>query len=176
MAAPSILAESSLARRDRRAFTLTELSIVLGVIGLVLGGIWVAAGQAYQAQKATKAANQVQQIFTGYKTIYAAKGIDDPTDNDDVTCLGMNAKAFPSDMYPAVIPCVTGTNTTYPQSPWGQPVFVSLWKSTNTILIGFRGSSSNGTAIRVQAASSSIAGFLRGLSSPCAIFRGNVKV
>ena len=40
----------------------------------------------------------------------------------------------------------------------------------------YRGSSSNGTAIRVQAASSSIAGFLRGLSSPCAIFRGNVKV
>jgi len=128
MAAPLILAESSLARRDRRAFTLTELSIVLGVIGLVLGGIWVAAGQAYNAQKATKAAGQVQQILAGYRKMFGNRRVDTGAGvMVNVTQIGINAGYFPSDM-------VDGGVVT---SPWGNPVVVWGLQDSNGIFISY---------------------------------------
>ncbi len=38
-------------QRRNRGFTLTEMAIVLGVIGLILGAIWVAAADAPIAVK-----------------------------------------------------------------------------------------------------------------------------
>jgi len=113
MTAPLILTESRPQRTDRRAFTLTELSIVLGVIGLILGSIWVAAGQAYDAQKATKAANQIQQIFTGYRSLYGKRRVDAPN-LSDITSIGINAGYFPSDM-------ISGATV---NNPWGGTVTV----------------------------------------------------
>jgi len=33
---------------QRRAFTLTKVAILLGIMGLILGGIWTAAAQVYK--------------------------------------------------------------------------------------------------------------------------------
>ena len=35
----------------KKGFTLTEIAIVLGIIGLILGAIWVAAASVYQNQR-----------------------------------------------------------------------------------------------------------------------------
>ncbi|MGQ3505077.1 type II secretion system protein, partial [Enterococcus faecalis] len=46
----------------KRGFTLTEIAIVLGIIGLILGAIWVAAGAVYSNLRVSKATTQLLQI------------------------------------------------------------------------------------------------------------------
>lgn len=54
----------------RRGFNLVEAAIVLGVIGLVIGGIWVAAASITQRMKANDAKQALGQIIEIYKTNY----------------------------------------------------------------------------------------------------------
>jgi len=113
-------------RRARQGFTLTEIAIVLGISGLTLGAIWVAFGSSSNSQKAAQASSQVLTIVNGYRQIYGARGVDDPTIWDDITCLGVNFGAFPSDMLSAT-PCSSGPgNIGYPQTPWGGGTFVEV--------------------------------------------------
>ena len=46
----------------RGGFTLTELAIVVDVIGLILGAIWWAAGNARESQKENDALNRLQTV------------------------------------------------------------------------------------------------------------------
>jgi type II secretory pathway pseudopilin PulG len=48
----------------RRAFTLTELAIVIGISGAALGGIWAAWGHASQSKKVTQAGSEIRFIVT----------------------------------------------------------------------------------------------------------------
>jgi prepilin-type N-terminal cleavage/methylation domain-containing protein len=110
---------SRFGQRNRRGFTLTELAVVLGVIGTVLAAIWVASGRVSAGNKAQRAVAQVLSIVGNYRTLYAQHGVDDPTNFDDITCTGVNAGFFPNDMLQTGTTCVTGTTTTYPSGPWG---------------------------------------------------------
>lgn len=52
----------AIARRARRGFNLIEAAIVLGVVGLVLGGIWIAAVAMYENYKVSKTEMDVLSI------------------------------------------------------------------------------------------------------------------
>jgi type II secretory pathway pseudopilin PulG len=59
-------------RQRRRAFTLTEIAIVLGIVGLILGAIWAAASAVYANLKVSQAqqgivfaAQQTRALFAG---------------------------------------------------------------------------------------------------------------
>ena len=71
--------------RARRGFTLTELAIVLGVMGLILGAIWSASATVSANQKNTKAIRQILVVAQAMKssfssgTIPAADNISPPT-------------------------------------------------------------------------------------------------
>lgn len=43
----------------KKGFTLTEIAIVLGIIGLILGAVWTAASGVYANTNSTKVANQL---------------------------------------------------------------------------------------------------------------------
>lgn len=47
------------------AFTLIEAAIVLGVVGLIIGGIWVAANAVQQRMHVNVAANAITTMITG---------------------------------------------------------------------------------------------------------------
>ena len=124
--------------QKRRGFTLTELAIVLGVMGTILSAIWVASARVNASKNAQKANEQVQMILAGYKSLYASKQID-VTVLTDMTCLGVNAGFFPADMLPSVS-CVTDAGAlgfipiaagepTYPQTPWGGTSYVQVMLS-----------------------------------------------
>lgn len=54
-------------RSDRRAFTLTEIAVVLGVIGLIIGVIWVAAASVHEQAKVDRASQLALTTMTNIK-------------------------------------------------------------------------------------------------------------
>jgi len=86
------------ARRAVKGFTLAEIALVLGIIGLILGSIWVAASSVYQNQKVTKAARQLIAITQAVRSLYATSPAIGDAAGTDETASFISVKALPSDM------------------------------------------------------------------------------
>jgi len=54
----------------RRGFTLTEIAIVLGVMGMILGAIWGAASTVYANKKTTSALQEILAIVANVRGLY----------------------------------------------------------------------------------------------------------
>jgi prepilin-type N-terminal cleavage/methylation domain-containing protein len=120
----------------RRGFTLTELAIVLGIMGTILGAIWSASARVSASNKVQKAQGQVLQILAGYRSLFAQRAVD-VADWTDLTCMGINAGFFPSEMIPSV--ACGAVPTGYPVTPWGGSSYVRVWghKTWNGIVINY---------------------------------------
>ncbi len=98
--------------RKTRGFTLTEAAIVLGIVGLILGAIWVAAAAVYENMRTNRANEQILKVAQAVRSLYASSptmGIASPADpSEDLTDSLLAAGIFPSDM-------INGT-TVY--NPW----------------------------------------------------------
>ena len=104
------------APRARRAFTLTEMAIVLGVVGLILAAIWSAASSVSDNNKIKRSQEQILQIVTNMRSLYATQQTFPPgTAHVDITPSML--VAFPSDMINA--------STGLPQNPWGTSVQIA---------------------------------------------------
>lgn len=64
--------------RKLRGFTLTEAAIVLGIVGLILGAIWVAAAAVYNNLRVSTTSNQMLQIAQSVRAIHATQTTVDP--------------------------------------------------------------------------------------------------
>jgi len=96
--------------KNKKGFTLTEIAIVLGIIGLILGAIWVAASTVYINMKVSKALTEVAQINQAIRTLYQNQPLTDSAPGLDETPALIAAKIFPSDM-------ISPDNTTV-LAPW----------------------------------------------------------
>jgi prepilin-type N-terminal cleavage/methylation domain-containing protein len=56
-------------RTKKRGFTLTEIAIVLGIVGLILGAIWVAAAAVYNNLRTGHANTEILQVAQGVRTL-----------------------------------------------------------------------------------------------------------
>ena len=87
-------AGSPVAQKRKKGFTLTEIAIVLGIIGLILGAIWTAAAAVYNNQRVAHANTAILQLVQGIRTLYAnsssAAGL--------TTANLITARAVPSDL------------------------------------------------------------------------------
>lgn len=61
--------------RAMRGFTLTEAAIVLGIVGLILGAIWVAAASVYNNLRVSRTSEQILQIAQNVRSIYSTQNI-----------------------------------------------------------------------------------------------------
>ncbi len=80
---------------SRRGFTLTEMAIVVGIIGLVLGGIWAASAAAYSVLRVNRAHEEIDTIINNMRQLYASSPTIPP---GDLTGSAMTAGVFPADM------------------------------------------------------------------------------
>ncbi|MDD5587330.1 MAG: prepilin-type N-terminal cleavage/methylation domain-containing protein [Alphaproteobacteria bacterium] len=89
----------NLGGRHRRGFTLTEAAIVLGVAGMVLGAIWVAASQVYKNHRVGKVVQQITTLSQNIKSYYATSRPFAST-GMSLSLELFNAGLIPSDMTP----------------------------------------------------------------------------
>ncbi|MGE3624620.1 MAG: type 4 pilus major pilin [Bdellovibrionales bacterium] len=124
-----------LPRRSEVGFTLTEMAIVLGIVGLIIGAIWAAASGVFSSNKVRAAQTQMAFILEAFRGLYSTKGVDA---NDDITCsVGTTNGFFPQDMI--VGTCTQDTVATYPRNPWSGAVQVLAVQATQGISIFYGG-------------------------------------
>ncbi len=99
--------------RQARGFTLTEAAVVLGIIGMILGAVWVAAGSVYDGLRNKRANEEMLSIVQGVRSLFASSGTTNTTNNMNADLI--KARIIPADMV---------TSTTTISNPWGGAVDV----------------------------------------------------
>ena len=107
-----------------RGFTLTEAAIVLGIVGLILGAIWVAASSVYQNMRIARSSEELLQIAQHIRTLNSTQNTVDP---NATTANYISAGVFPSDM-------VSGTSVI---NIWGGTVTITPTNAAGTANDGF---------------------------------------
>lgn len=102
---------SALSRQvqNKKGFTLTEIAIVLGIIGLILGAIWVAAAGVYANQRTAHANTAVLQMVQGIRSLYATAPTTGVAGSMNLQLI--NAGIIPTDM---ILSAAAGTIN----NPW----------------------------------------------------------
>jgi type II secretory pathway pseudopilin PulG len=104
-------------RATRQAgFNLIEAAIVLGIVGLIVGGIWAAAGSAYENMRQQNASKQLLALVQGIRGFYAQNPSDQVDEKiDNLYNLGI----LPADMV------VDSSGTKTLRHPWGGTVIIN---------------------------------------------------
>lgn len=81
--------------RQTKGFTLTEAAIVLGIMGLILGAIWVAAASVYSNQRINTTSRQILEMVASIRSLYATSS---SLDVGTTELLLAQAGAIPKDL------------------------------------------------------------------------------
>ena len=113
--------------KQKRAFTLVELLIVVGIIGILVVTLVVAVN--FSTDKAKQAG--VQNIFSSYETAAQKAALQDSGFNDDLMQLAsMLNKSLDSELKISV---VNNSLTTSATDPWGQTLKIGYSKPDGTV-------------------------------------------
>lgn len=104
----------------RRGFNLIEAAIVLGIVGLVVGGIWVAATSVYANLRSKTATDQLLKIGQGVRSMYATSS-NLGNAALDMTPFMAQSGVLPNDTLTTAPNLATAANTV---NPWGGQVGV----------------------------------------------------
>lgn len=77
-------------------FNLIEAAIVLGVVGLIIGGIWVAASAVSRAQKIDRTVSAIHLTMNKLSNLYRNQTF--PTAVTDLTPMLISAGAIPANL------------------------------------------------------------------------------
>ena len=110
------------ARTGKRGFNLIEAAIVLGVIGLIIGGIWVAAAAVQNNLRISNSSRNLIQIVQNIRNLYYGQSPATAT----ITTTLISAGSIPADM-------VNGTTIV---NAWNGAVTVEL-ATTDTFDVSF---------------------------------------
>lgn len=72
-------------KKGQRGLTLTELAIVLGGMGLVMGAVWAIASTVWESYRYNKMNEQVMEVVQNVREHFGPKGKLTFTDDTDIT-------------------------------------------------------------------------------------------
>jgi type II secretory pathway pseudopilin PulG len=107
--------------RRFRGFTMTETAIVLGVVGIVLGGIWVAAGSVMRNGRTKQAVQDIVSMASNIRATYMATNSFSISGNQ--TAAMITAGIVPSTLQ-------TGVPANPTVNPWGGAVRITFQPAT----------------------------------------------
>ncbi len=117
-------------KKSKRGFNLIEAAIVLGVVGLVIGGIWVAAAAVQSNMRESDTSKGLLQIVQNTRNLYYGQ-TPTTTASTDITTSLIAANAIPADFI---------ISTTAAKNPFNGAVTVSLTGNPNdTIAVSMAG-------------------------------------
>lgn len=111
-------------RKKEEAFSLIEAAIFLGIIGLVIGGIWVAASSVSDYMKANQLKTQILQIYQKGTPLFRGS----TAYADDVTSVFSTGGLAPAEM-------IKGNAL---GDPWGKDVKIYAFTTTSQQRIGIQ--------------------------------------
>jgi len=82
---------------QKKGFSLIEAAIVLGVVGLVIGGIWVAAAAMYENYKVNKTVSDLELIAKNVQGLISFRDAEAIGDGANITPTAWNAGVYPKD-------------------------------------------------------------------------------
>jgi prepilin-type N-terminal cleavage/methylation domain-containing protein len=106
--------------RRRKGFSLIEVAIVLGIIGLVIGGIWVASAAVQTNLREAIASEGLLQIVQNVRSNYNGQS---PSATADITADLVSTLSIPADL-------LQGTQT---RTPWNTAITVALDNSSGLV-------------------------------------------
>jgi hypothetical protein len=83
--------------KSRKGFNLIESAIVLGVVGLIIGGIWVAAASVYENWKVSKTISDIEIIVKNAQNLISIADSKTIALSAGLTSTLRDAGAFPND-------------------------------------------------------------------------------
>lgn len=102
-----------LRRHAQHGFTLTELAIVIGIIGLLLGGVWVAAVSVQKNSRNSQAAQDILTMVANLRSTFMAINTFTSGTDFDATKNMITAGVIPNDLV---------TSTTAATNAWNGAV------------------------------------------------------
>ncbi|HAX91594.1 MAG TPA: hypothetical protein DCY07_05210 [Rhodospirillaceae bacterium] len=111
----------------RRAFTLTEAAIVLGITGIVLAAIWGAVNATTRNKNINQAVTNMALVVQNMRTLYRSQS-GFANLNVDITPAMVTAGIFPSSM-------LTDATPPTPISPWGTAVTIRSVTATTFYVV-----------------------------------------
>lgn len=103
-------------RNHKKGFSLVEAAIVLGVVGLVIGGIWVAAASVMESMRVSEAVKGLTLMADKATRLLSRSDIETIGVQTDITSFLVDSGAAPSNW-------VNGSTIV---DPWGEPVIASI--------------------------------------------------
>jgi len=108
---------TKLAVTQRRGFTLIEFAIVAGIIGLIMGSIWVFAGQTWENSRQRQLKSEIFTVVKNLRTYYQGQnGIPTASGFTLLTPRLITANIIPSDIIRTGGACNPGPSCA--DSPW----------------------------------------------------------
>jgi prepilin-type N-terminal cleavage/methylation domain-containing protein len=106
-------------RKNHRGFTMTELAIVIGIVGMLMAGIWLFIGSAYDYERQQHALEEITTIVKNVRAFYQGQAGIPQSGITTISSNLISEGVIPSYMMRNPSTGCTNPNNLCADNPWG---------------------------------------------------------